>query len=195
MKNVFKHNISTRGWNNRVPNMANIHTWTICDVDLISAVVLVPHIELLKLSSYMICGTRVSVPVGVDPIEMGSSHNSLAFWSVVVIKMVSTMNGSVSLLLTDLASRVLAVAVAIVVVVVWRLGVSGAPFRSPTTIIVVTTKATKSPHGGICRRCLGAALQKNLLQLNTQQLSIWLMNWYGFNASDDGQDHWIVFKV
>jgi hypothetical protein len=130
---------------------------------LICSVVLVPHVKLLKLTSYMICGTRVGVPVGVDPIRMGARCSSLAFWPVAVIKTLPTLNSSVTLLLTDLASRALAIGV---VIVVWRPSVAVAPSRSPTTATVAATEATRSAHGSICRGFVGgAALQKHLSRL------------------------------
>jgi hypothetical protein len=55
---------------------------------------------------------------------MGARCSSLAFWPVAVIKTLPTLNSSVTLLLTDLASRALAIGV---VTVVRRPSVAVAP--------------------------------------------------------------------
>jgi hypothetical protein len=43
MQDILKNKITTRGRNNRMPNVTNIHTRPVCSVDLIGAVVLVPY--------------------------------------------------------------------------------------------------------------------------------------------------------
>jgi hypothetical protein len=52
--------------------MINLHTCIACGVDLIMAAKLVVDSELLKLTSHMVSGTRVDIPIGVNSIR---SHN------------------------------------------------------------------------------------------------------------------------
>jgi hypothetical protein len=87
-------------------------------VDLISTVVLVPHVQLLKLSCDMVCGTRIGVPICVNPIRGGGNNNSPLFLAVAIIKMVPALNNNMALRLTDLAYRTLTIVSVGVVVVV-----------------------------------------------------------------------------
>ena len=52
----------------RVANMLNFHTSTVCSVDAVMPMVLVTGGELVQLPCYVMCCTRVRVPVGVDAI-------------------------------------------------------------------------------------------------------------------------------
>jgi hypothetical protein len=64
-------------------NMANAHTFSVCRMDLIAAVVLLLHGELVKLTGDVIGGIGISVPVGVHSI--GCRIGTLFFFFFFII--------------------------------------------------------------------------------------------------------------
>jgi hypothetical protein len=71
----------------RIANMNNLHTSSVCRVDLFLPIVLLTHHKLVKLTSDVIYGTRVGVPRCVKAIALPLSIiHGLLFSSEVTIK-------------------------------------------------------------------------------------------------------------
>jgi hypothetical protein len=60
--------IAKRGMIIRMTNVTNVHNCATCGMDLLMAIVPLPHGEFLKISGDVVGGARVDVPVGVDTI-------------------------------------------------------------------------------------------------------------------------------
>jgi hypothetical protein len=87
----------------RIANMNNLHTSSVCRVDLFLPVVLLMHHKLVKLTSDVICGARVGVPRYVNAIALPLSIvHGLLFSSEVTIKPFPALLHCVLGLLTQL---------------------------------------------------------------------------------------------
>jgi hypothetical protein len=60
--------IVKRGMIIRMTNVTNVHTCATRGVHLLMAIIPLPHGEFLEVSSDVVGGARVDVPVGVDAI-------------------------------------------------------------------------------------------------------------------------------
>jgi hypothetical protein len=56
MKNTTEMEISTRGMHGTTTNMRNVHTCSICSVDIVTTVVLVAEAQLLEFAGDVVRG-------------------------------------------------------------------------------------------------------------------------------------------
>ena len=68
MQDISKMDIATRGFDNCMTNMINLHTFTIGIVNLILAMVLLAHRHLLELVGDVVGSPGVNVPVCVNSV-------------------------------------------------------------------------------------------------------------------------------
>ena len=68
MQDISKMDIATRGFDNCMTNMINLHTFTIRIVNLILAMVLLAHRHLLELVGDVVGSPGVDVPVCVNSV-------------------------------------------------------------------------------------------------------------------------------
>src|SRR5688572_19857075 len=83
-------------------NMFDFHTCAACCMNLVTSMILVTNGELLKITSDIVCSTRVHVPVLIHGIRAHCSSNMAFLWNIVFIKPVPTVNRRVSRLEADL---------------------------------------------------------------------------------------------
>jgi hypothetical protein len=68
MKNIFEFEITMLGVNCSFTNMTNVHTCTVCSVDLFGVVILLPKSQLLQLSRDVIRSSDVGVPISIHRV-------------------------------------------------------------------------------------------------------------------------------
>jgi hypothetical protein len=110
MKNIFKMQEFRGGFNNCMTNMTNAHTLSIGCVNLLTALVLLSHGELVDLTSDVVGGAGVAVPIGAHAIGhcIGTLFFLLFFFFVIGVA-VPTLLGFMAWLATNLACDKVAV--------------------------------------------------------------------------------------
>jgi hypothetical protein len=104
MKNIFKMQGFRGGFNNCMTNMTNAHTLSIGRVNLLTALVLLSHGELVELTGDVVGGVGVTVPIGVHAIGHGVAPLFfLLFFFIIVGVAVPTLLGFMAWLATNLA--------------------------------------------------------------------------------------------
>jgi hypothetical protein len=92
-------NISARGINSSMTNMANLHTCPSCSVNLILSGVPILHGQLVQLTSDMVGSSCASIPlVGIYAIQCHCSCSKMLTGNKIFIKPVETLGCSVILL-------------------------------------------------------------------------------------------------
>ena len=66
-------------------NVAYLHTCTIGVMNLLMAMILLMHGQLSKLTSYVICGSTINIPVCIYSIRVICMCNNLLFLVVIVL--------------------------------------------------------------------------------------------------------------
>ena len=75
IENVFEMDLFvTRGINNSITNMANVHTYAIGGMNLLIPIVFVLHGECLQRSGDVIGRPRVNIPIGIDTVGCVSNN-------------------------------------------------------------------------------------------------------------------------
>jgi predicted secreted protein len=111
MNNIFKMQIFRGGVTNCMTNMTNAHTLSICHVNLLMALVLLSHGELVELTDDVVGGASVAIPIGVHALRHRISTLFLLlllfffffFFFFVDGVTVPTLPGFMAWLATDLA--------------------------------------------------------------------------------------------
>lgn len=100
------------GTNKTVTDLIYLHTCSTRRVDLVIAIVLVPHRELLEFAGDVIGRPRVRVPVGVDAIRHGGGQGTLVLLEACegAIEVLVQCLDRVSLVVAQLADHLLLVA-------------------------------------------------------------------------------------
>src|SRR4051812_47284652 len=83
-------------------NMLDVHTCAIGRVDLIMAIVPLLHGELIQLTSDVVGGARVTIPVGVDTVVVDDVGLAILLF-VVLVEAVPALSCLVALLAANLA--------------------------------------------------------------------------------------------
>ena len=135
--------------------MTDFHTCATCRVDLIIAEVFVTCCELLQLTGYVIGGTSIGVPIGVDPIGgLGCRSRSLALIGVALeggVEAFAAVNCSMSLPAAKLAGRAvtaLLMSTAVAATVVSTAAATTFAIGALVAALVSASTAEGGIHGG-----------------------------------------------
>jgi hypothetical protein len=77
MKNFVEMQVLRGSINDCMTNMTNAHTLPICRMDLITALVLLLHGELVELTGDVVGGAGVAIPIGVHAVGVGHDIGTL----------------------------------------------------------------------------------------------------------------------
>jgi hypothetical protein len=75
VKDMIKVQRMRSSGNDRITNVVNIHTCTICGPNQMVVLVPLKHGQLLKFSGNVVGGTGIKVPIGISTI-CGTRHSS-----------------------------------------------------------------------------------------------------------------------
>src|SRR5512141_1030443 len=90
-------NVTTWGMNNCMTNMTYIHTCSTCSVDLFTSIVLLLYCELVQLSSNMVSGACVDIPIGIDAVGICSRRcNMFSIRYIIFVIPIPAVGGYVS---------------------------------------------------------------------------------------------------
>jgi hypothetical protein len=124
-------------------NMTNAHTLSIGRVDLLTALVLLSHGELVELTGDVVGGAGVAIPIGVHAIGHGiGTLFFLLFFFIVVGVAVPTLPGFMAWLATNLACDEVAVIAAFATTAASTRCIAAA--TASTTSAVATAASTPS---------------------------------------------------
>jgi hypothetical protein len=143
MKNIFKMQRFRGGINNCMTNMTNTHTLSISRVNLLTAVVLLSHGELVELTGDVVCGAGVAIPICVHAIGhcIGTLLFLLFFFFVFRVA-VPKLPGFMAWFATDLARNQVAVIAASTASAASMACIAAA--TTATTMTVVASAAASS---------------------------------------------------
>ena len=134
IKNIIKSEILFWGANKTSTNLTDSHTCAVCSVDLVVAMVLVSHGELIKFTRDMVSCAGVGVLVGVDPVRRRRCRSRLLLLpGEGGVKTLEAARHRVSLSATELADDGITIGV----------GLSWAPL---VAVVVAATASTAASH-------------------------------------------------
>ena len=208
MQDVLKMKITSRGTNGSVTNMTNFHTFSVCSVNLIVAVVLVVDGQLVELVGEVIGGASVQIPVGIYSIGRGCGRSdALLVLGVGDVEAPVAFEGGVIRPLVDLANDLrkvigssVVVAVATASIATTTASIATASVAADTSSIAVATiatttsttaKTTTATRDGICRGLGGVVAtfehSKTLFKIDQLRVKFSYLDWFSPRGAD-GRD-------
>jgi hypothetical protein len=89
-------------------NMMDMHTCSVCGVDLVIAPIAFLHGELVKLGGEVVSCTRVHIPAGIDVVGGSVATRAVVVVAVATIATIATMSdhGSLAVIVAPVSSIV-----------------------------------------------------------------------------------------